>query len=394
MNRSVAAASAAFLLSLFPCGDALAVAQRTFVSAIPGVGNDANTVANCSIALPCRSFGAALTVTAANGEIIVLDSGGYGRVTIDKSVVVTAPPGIYAGISVFSGTNGVDVLTGGITVVLRGLTINGQGGSFGVYVNAANVRLRIENCAIANFGGIGQTAVSVTGSATNDLSVKDTVIRDNSNGLSLSEGRVSLHRLVVERTQQTGVTLLGVRASVTDSKITGGGLGMHVAGGSGADTIVAIGNTAVADNTQGGILVYGGDSNIQVSFSHGALSGNGPVGLEVRLDGDGAIQTEIVGSVLKSNSGYGLQIGRTAGTTASLLTMSDNLVSGNSANGIMVSGSDVYAFLARNTITSNGVFGIAQVGGSVVETRGNNFVRGNNGGGDQTYGTIAAISGI
>jgi hypothetical protein len=67
-----------------------------------------------------------MTVTAANGEIVVLDSGGYGRVTIDKSVSIVAPPGIYAGISVFAGQDGVTIFTPGITVVLRGLTINGR----------------------------------------------------------------------------------------------------------------------------------------------------------------------------------------------------------------------------------------------------------------------------
>ena len=39
---------------------ALATAQRTFVASS---GNDANATNNCSIALPCRSFAAALGVT-------------------------------------------------------------------------------------------------------------------------------------------------------------------------------------------------------------------------------------------------------------------------------------------------------------------------------------------
>jgi hypothetical protein len=43
-------------------------AQRTFVSTS---GNDANA---CSLTAPCRSFGAAITQTDPNGEIIVLDS--------------------------------------------------------------------------------------------------------------------------------------------------------------------------------------------------------------------------------------------------------------------------------------------------------------------------------
>ena len=108
---------------------AQAAAQRTFVS--PN-GFDTNTSANCSLAAPCRSFGAAITVTNANGEIIVLDSAGYGAVVINKSVSIISPPGIYAGVSVLAG-EGVTMNTAGIEVTLKGLTINGQGGTVGIH---------------------------------------------------------------------------------------------------------------------------------------------------------------------------------------------------------------------------------------------------------------------
>jgi hypothetical protein len=55
-----------------------------------------------------------------------VDSGGYGAVTIGKTVSIISPPGIYAGISVFSGA-GVAINAPGATVVLRGLSINCQG---------------------------------------------------------------------------------------------------------------------------------------------------------------------------------------------------------------------------------------------------------------------------
>ena len=84
----------------------------------------------------------------------MLDSGGYGRVTIDKSVAITAPAGVYAGISVFAGTNGVDVDGAGIGVALRGLTINGQGGDTGI-VFTQGTRLYIEQCTISNMGAHG-----------------------------------------------------------------------------------------------------------------------------------------------------------------------------------------------------------------------------------------------
>ena len=83
-------------------------------------------------AAPCRSFGAAITVTNASGEIVVLDSAGYGAVVINKSVSIISPPGIYAGVSVLAG-EGVTMNTAGIEVTLKGLTINGQGGTVGIH---------------------------------------------------------------------------------------------------------------------------------------------------------------------------------------------------------------------------------------------------------------------
>src|SRR6266568_4863825 len=103
---------------------ATALAQRTFVSAAGG--NDANP---CTLTLPCRNFQAAIAQTASGGEVIVLDSGGYGTVTISQAVSLIAPPGVYAGISVFSGA-GITVSAGASdVVVIRGLTLNGLGGS-------------------------------------------------------------------------------------------------------------------------------------------------------------------------------------------------------------------------------------------------------------------------
>jgi hypothetical protein len=71
--------------------------QRTFVASF---GNDANP---CTLASPCRGFTRALTQTDPNGEVIVLDSAGYGAFTVTQSVSIVAPDGVYAGISVFSG---------------------------------------------------------------------------------------------------------------------------------------------------------------------------------------------------------------------------------------------------------------------------------------------------
>src|SRR5436853_5978566 len=61
---------------------AQAQATRTWVS---GVGDDANP---CSRTAPCKTFAGAISKTAAGGEISVLDPGGFGAVTITKSITI------------------------------------------------------------------------------------------------------------------------------------------------------------------------------------------------------------------------------------------------------------------------------------------------------------------
>jgi hypothetical protein len=77
-----AVAVMATTLSALVSVDASATANRTFVS---GQGSDSNP---CSLGAPCRSFAQAITQTAPGGEITVLDSAGYGTVTITQPVTI------------------------------------------------------------------------------------------------------------------------------------------------------------------------------------------------------------------------------------------------------------------------------------------------------------------
>src|SRR5258707_12822433 len=79
MLIGLAAASVVVLLQAAP---AQAQASRTWVS---GVGDDANP---CSRTAPCKTFAGAISKTALNGEINCLDPGGFGAVTITKSITI------------------------------------------------------------------------------------------------------------------------------------------------------------------------------------------------------------------------------------------------------------------------------------------------------------------
>ena len=89
LRRCYVLTSIAFALSTLAATHA-AAAQRTFVATD---GSPANTAFNCSITKPGRAFSQAISATYDKSEVIVLDSAGYGTVTITQSVSTIAPPG-------------------------------------------------------------------------------------------------------------------------------------------------------------------------------------------------------------------------------------------------------------------------------------------------------------
>ena len=117
--------------AMLACGLVLSVhahaaAQRTFVST-GGVDNPA-----CSLVAPCRTFAGAIAATNAGGEVVVVDSGGYGPVTIAQSVTIVAPDGVHAAVSIPGGGQGITTSPGTYDVTLRGLTLIGTGSAYGI----------------------------------------------------------------------------------------------------------------------------------------------------------------------------------------------------------------------------------------------------------------------
>src|SRR3954462_1465275 len=108
------------LIALVLPASASAQATRTWVS---GVGDDANP---CSRTAPCKTFAGAISKTANGGEINCLDPGGFGGVTIGKSLTIKCH--YTEGGVLVSGTNAIVInATATDRVTLRGLDINGIG---------------------------------------------------------------------------------------------------------------------------------------------------------------------------------------------------------------------------------------------------------------------------
>ena len=192
LSRHVVGLCAAMLTFAFSTSTTVhAAGQRSFV-ATTGVDNAA-----CSIAAPCRSFGAAVTATSAGGEVIVLDSGGYGPVTITKPIAIIAPSGVYAGISVLAG-DGVTVTTSNVVdrVTLNGLTINNQGATgSGIVYNGVG-RLLVVNTVVNGFSSAGSAGLNFTPTASSNLRVENSEFRLNATGINVEppSGAIDVRR--------------------------------------------------------------------------------------------------------------------------------------------------------------------------------------------------------
>ena len=155
------------------------MATRTWVS---GVGDDANPGSRTA---PCKTFAGAISRTANPGEIDCLDPGGFGAVTITKSVTLDGT-GTFGSI-LASATTGVIINGAGINVTLRNLSINGVGASPGLtgvrIVNAANVH--IIDCMIFGFTGGVARGIDDQRTAGGRLFVVNTVVRDNGIGIQM-----------------------------------------------------------------------------------------------------------------------------------------------------------------------------------------------------------------
>src|SRR5437660_4855392 len=104
---------------------AQAQATRTWVS---GVGDDVNP---CSRTAPCKTFAGAISKTATGGEIDCLDPGGFGAVTITKSITIDGT-GTLASILASSGVNAIIVNCANAIINLKAISINGAGTTLGL----------------------------------------------------------------------------------------------------------------------------------------------------------------------------------------------------------------------------------------------------------------------
>jgi len=270
------------LASLLSATPAHAQATRTWVS---GVGDDANP---CSRSSPCRTFAGAIFRTAVGGEINCLDAGGFGQVTISKSITIDCHD-IFAGI-LNAGTNGINIVFDSFgagdtrkTVRLRNLNINGLAtGLIGINItgatNAANSLVFIEDCLIDGMFAGAMRGISDTRNG-GELSISNTTVRNiggTAIGIAPGGGGMTLNTTLDNVRVQNANLGVGVgrpaRVLINRSVFSG-----HKTGGIQADdgTELNVNNSTISNN---GIGVSAGGriirlSNNEISFNRTGISG-------------------------------------------------------------------------------------------------------------------------
>ncbi len=270
------------LLPFLASAPAYAQATRTWVS---GVGDDANP---CSRTAPCKTFAGAISKTAAAGEIDCLDPGGFGAVTITKSITIDCSETV--GSVLVAGTNGI-VISAAATdkVILRNIRVMGlNSGLAGIKILTASV-VSIENCVVSQFTQQGISDARTAGNTK--LFVRNSVISHNgSTGIGL--GATSPNRAVIEGTQSAD-NLFGVSAGtgnsamVTRSTLSGNGTGVEADAGAiiNVDSSSITGNTTGVQATQTVRLSNSdvtinttGFSGQTISYGNNRMFGNGTFG--------------------------------------------------------------------------------------------------------------------
>jgi hypothetical protein len=263
-------AVAAFLLTVTSMANAQAT--RTWVS---GVGDDVNP---CSRTAPCKTFAGAISKTAAGGEIDALDPGGFGAVTITKSMTIDGTQGAGFGSILAAGVTGILVndTTNNAIVNIRNLSIQGTGPS-GTSPGVNGIRflagksLTVENCVINGFtngtGGKG-IEVSMTNATATEVYVRNTTIQNCLVGIRLTQPSgflvANLNGVNIGHMTSDGIQVQSNSiADIRDTNIANcSGTGINYTGAANANLGMNIVNSMITHCGVAGIAVGGSTSRI------------------------------------------------------------------------------------------------------------------------------------
>jgi hypothetical protein len=295
-------AAALFLGALAPAN---AQATRTWVS---GFGDDANP---CSRTAPCKTFAGAISKTAAAGEIDCIDPGGFGAVTITKSITLDCT-GTFGSV-LASGTNGI-VINAAATdlVTIRGIDVEGLGLSFdGIKVFQAGA-VHVEKCTIRGFrAGTANGINFMPSNAGAKLFVTDSRITDNGTsgvtaGIQVRPTGAGSANVVIDNVKVEANTF-GI---FFDGSGSSGGIRATIRGG------------MSSGNSVNGIGVSSNGTSVNVFADNVVLANNGVAGFAT---GGAGAAGFLSNAVVSGNSGAAISFG----APATLVSISNNNIAGN-----------------------------------------------------------------
>jgi hypothetical protein len=278
--------------------DLRAQATRTWVS---GVGDDANP---CSRTAPCKTFAGAISKTAAAGEINIIDPGGYGGVTITKSITINGG-GSFGSILV-AGTNGIIVNVGSNDVVtIRNVSINGVGaGLSGIKMIGAG-SLFVENVDIHQFTDKG---IDFQPSGAAQLFVTNTAIRNTAGGI-LVKPAVGIFANAHIRDSIVEQNVYGIRAEDR--------------------SVVSVEKSTAAGNMNNGFLIISASQAAQMTIDSSMASGNRNASSNSSgIQSNGAQAMVRISNVVVTNNDIGLNL-----PGGSIASWGNNKITGNNLNG-------------------------------------------------------------
>jgi len=284
---------------------ARAQAFRTWVS---GVGDDVNP---CARTAPCKTFAGAISKTAAFGEINCLDSGGFGAVTITKSITIDC--GEAHGSILAGGSNGINVNGANIIVSIRNLSINGAGGGIAGINFTNGSALEVHNVTIFGF------------------------IAGNAQGIRFTPQSGNSLLLVSNSTIMTN----GIAPS------TGGGIGVQTAGGTAE---VVIQNTRIENNSVG-VTAVSSSGAIKMTVRESIVATNQSFGI-LSTAAAAAINLTVERTTVISNLGTGVL----SQGASSMVRIDRSIITGN-ATGVGTAGGGVLRSYKNNAINGNATEG-------------------------------------
>jgi parallel beta helix pectate lyase-like protein len=297
MPRLLRHSALALVALVLANSSAFAQAPRTWVS---GVGDDVNP---CSRTAPCKTFAGAISKTAPGGEISVLDSGGFGSVTITKGITIDGT-GVIASVLNAGGVNGITVNAGVNDVVtLRNITINGVGTGLNGVRHLQAGALHLEGVTISGNTGIG---VEITPTAAPvQLTLTDTIIRDCVGG--------ALHVLPL------GGTL---HVTVDNSRFERSFYGIRAEDGA----MVTVNRSVASNNINSGFRTNSAGGAVEINLENSVASNNGTNGIS---------STGAASIIRLSNSTItGNATGLSPSAGGQILSYGSNRISGNAVNGV------------------------------------------------------------